>query len=285
VLFVLGNQAALAIENCMFLAKETQRVKDEGARARRESLDMLVSTMAHEIDNPLTIIIGQAQFLTEVIEDNKRQIPENLIETMTDSLKRIEKDSMRIAAINRSIEDYSKGGKGIIEPISINEVLESYKVLRALIAKKFSGVTYEESIDPNLPHAMAENILVEEILVNFAENAFHAVSRNAGEKRVVLNIFRKNNAIRIEMADNGYGMSEKVRKQVYEVPTTTKGSVEGTGLGLYRVRQICAILNAVYGAESDGEGKGSTFWVELPVAETNGSQGSDHANGKRNKIF
>ena len=49
------------------------------------------------------------------------------------------------------------------------------------------------------------------------------------------------------------------------MPTTTKGSSEGTGIGLYRVRQICELLKAKYGAESEGRGKGAMFYVDIPV--------------------
>ena len=78
--------------------------------------------------------------------------------------------------------------------------------------------------------------------------------------------------MRMEMSDNGYGIPEKVLKQLFEVPTTTKGSSEGTGIGLYRVRQICNILKAKYGAVSPGDGQGATFFVEIPFA----NQGKNH---------
>jgi two-component system nitrogen regulation sensor histidine kinase GlnL len=262
---VMGNQIALAIENCQFLAAEKEMLKKEGARARRESLDMLVSTMAHEIDNPITSVIGHADIIREYIENNKDKIPADVYAEIVKSADYVMKDAARVSKIIKVVEDYSKGGDGQLKELSIYDVLDPFHTLLMLVKEKIRGVQYTEEVDSNLPPFMAEAILIEEILLNFSENAFHAVKDNAGPKHVTLRIFSKENSlIRIEMRDNGYGIPENILKQLFEVPTTTKGSSEGTGIGLYRIRQICRVLKAKYGAESKGSGEGALFFVEIP---------------------
>ncbi|MBF0532897.1 MAG: GHKL domain-containing protein [Candidatus Omnitrophica bacterium] len=109
--------------------------------------------------------------------------------------------------------------------------------------------------------------MLEEVLANFCQNAYQAVQDVPGEKKVLLRIQRSNGGfVRIEFIDNGCGIAEQTKVKMFEVPTTTKGSAVGTGIGVYRVRQICEIINAKWGVDSDGKGKGARVWVDLLVA-------------------
>lgn len=263
VFSILATQAGLAIENCQFIEEEQERIKSEGARARRESMDMMVSTMAHEIDNPITSVIGNSEIVREYVEMNKSHMPEKAYEEINTALRFVENDAERVSKIIKAVEAYSKGGEGQIKPVSVYDALEPYHTLLILVKKKIPGVNYTEEVQDNLPPVMAEVILLEEILINYAENAFHAVQHN-DEKNVNLKITNHNDKLRIEITDNGYGIPRRIKEQLFEVPTTTKGSSEGTGIGLYRIRQICLILNAQYGVDSQGENKGSCFYVEIP---------------------
>lgn len=276
VFSILASQAGLAIENCMFMQAEQERIKEEGAKARRESLDMLVGTMAHEIDNPVTSALGPIDLIKEVAMQMKPAIPQEtyheFIAACDDSIHNI----LRISKIVNSIEKYSKGGEGELIPTSIYKVLDEYRVLIKMAKKDKQRKTnrpinYTEDIEDNLPMILAEDVLVEEILVNLVENAFHAVGRLEGERNVKLTIKKSpdQHHLRMEVLDNGYGMEEKIINQVFEVPTTTKGSMEGTGLGLYRVRKVCEILNAKRGCSSPGKDQGALFYVEIPFLEDN----------------
>jgi signal transduction histidine kinase len=267
VFSILGSHSALAIENCQFLEAEKERLKREGVKARRESLDMMVSTMAHEIDNPLTSVITNVDILREEIEDmDKSSLPDYNLSLIQRAIKAVIDDSFRVSKIITAVREYSKGGDGDLKPMLVYGVLDSYRTLFTLIKKDFEGVDYIEEIDENLPPIYAEPVLIEETLVNFSKNAFQAVRHNENGKKVTLRIYKKDDdCIRIEVEDNGSGIPPKILKLLYEVPTTTKGSAEGTGIGLYRIRQICEILRAKYGAESEGEGKGALMYVEIPV--------------------
>ncbi|MEW5894576.1 MAG: GAF domain-containing protein [Candidatus Omnitrophota bacterium] len=75
---VLGNQAALAITNCYFLEEEARRMEEAGLQERRISLDHIASSMAHEIDNPMSVICGQVEVLRETLEDVRIIMPEEM---------------------------------------------------------------------------------------------------------------------------------------------------------------------------------------------------------------
>ena len=104
--------------------------------------------------------------------------------------------------------------------------------------------------------------------MNLTTNALHAVRYNKGEKRVELKVFKNDDGfIRMEFSDNGYGIPSGMLKDVFLASVTTKGSVEGTGLGLYRIRKIVDTHKGKIRAESEGKGKGARFIVELPICK------------------
>ncbi|MBF0122783.1 MAG: GAF domain-containing sensor histidine kinase [Candidatus Omnitrophica bacterium] len=264
VLGVIADQTALAIENCRYLRAETERIKEEGSRVRREYLDTMVACMAHEIDNPMTVIIGQAGLLKEILSGSKTEISGHVFQEIDSSLGYMQDAAQRVSKIIKKVEEFAKGGAGKSELTNIYDVLEGYRVIKELSKKMKGDVSYEEHIAVDLPIVLAEKVMLEEVLINFMENAYHAVARNEGRKSVTLRIFSLDSVfVRLEFKDNGYGMSQETLQKVFEVPTTTKGSSEGTGLGLYRVRQICDVLGAHFGVHSDGLNKGACVWIDI----------------------
>jgi signal transduction histidine kinase len=271
---MMAGQTALAIENCRYFEAEKERLNLENAQARRESLDMLVATMAHEIDNPITGAIVQADMAKTLLEQVKNLIPPDIYAETVFALDYVNTNVWRVSKIVKAVEDYSKGGEGSLGPTSIYEVLEKYRPLQELQLKSAPQINYSEEIEPGLPGVMAETVLIEEILMNYTENALHAIRRKETDKQIRLSIKRRDGFLRLAVHDNGYGMSPEIARQVFEVPATTKASSEGTGLGLYRVRKICVILGARYGGESPGPGQGSDFWVEIPFIEDGAENGA-----------
>ncbi len=266
VFTILASQAGLAIENCLFIEAEKERMLRESTSNRRESLDMLVSTMAHEIDNPIQGAIGQAEMLKICLDFFRHHIPKETMDEAKQYCEKIEANCMRVSKIVKAVENYSKRETGNLKLVTLEDVITPFHSLVPMIQKKYKDVNYTEDIEESLPSVWAEEIMIEEILMNLIENAYHAVIHNEGKKSVHLHISKKNNDyIQITVRDNGYGIASKIKKQLFQVPTTTKGSSEGTGLGLYRIRQICEILKAKYGVESQGRGKGALFYVEFPI--------------------
>jgi K+-sensing histidine kinase KdpD len=261
----LANQTTLAVEVCESMQTEVDRIKEEGQRARMNFLDGMVSTMAHEIDNPLNIIVGQTKILKLHLAAGAQNSEEYKIK-MDSGLDKITETSYRISKIIRKVEEFAKGG-GKIEPTDIYGSVDGFLMIQKLMQKQNPGVIFKSDIEQNLPLVLGDIVMIEEILANFCENAYHAVHRNEGEKKIVLKIFRLNDkCVRINFTDNGYGIDKNTIEKIFNVPTTTKGSSEGTGIGMYRVRQICNIFRAQYGISSDGKGKGASAWVDLTVA-------------------
>ena len=150
----------------------------------------------------------------------------------------------------------------------IEEALEGFTELIKPQFKK-DKVELKFEVEEDLPLIFGDRIQFEEILMNFVMNSAHAL-RFEDDKSVLVKIFKKDErTIRLECSDKGYGIPAKIIEDIFLSSVTTKGSSEGTGLGLYRVRKIVDLFKGKVWAESEGKGKGSTFIVELPVFDGN----------------
>ncbi len=267
-LSVLGHQAAIAIDRCIYLEAETKRLEDEGLKERILSLDHMASSMAHEIDNPMHSVNVTAGFIRDLLKDARvRYLPAEVLNEFHAALDRIKVSGERVSGIVKAILDYSKmgQGKGEFKPVNIKEAVEGFSYLIEGEKKK-EMVRLDIQAEDNLPPILGDRIQLEEIFVNFVRNAIHAVKHKPKEdRRVILKIFKKDyKTIRIECIDDGYGIEKNLLKDIFLANVTTKGSSEGTGLGLHRVRKIVDAFGGKVWAESEGKDKGATLIVELP---------------------
>ncbi|MBF0484359.1 MAG: GAF domain-containing protein [Candidatus Omnitrophica bacterium] len=273
VLNIISDQIGLALDNCRFLERERVRTEEEGMQLRREQIDMMFMTLAHEIDNPNMSVSGNAQAVLAELDDFKgKTLDDSAYNYFTESLGAVVRDSKRITQLIKAFEKYAKGNIEF-EEVDLNELMKMFEPLLEVVRKKYfketGAVKYQAFIEEKLPKIFGVSVTIEEIWLNFMGNAFHAVRNNPPEKgkEVAFKMYQKNSQmIRMEVTDNGYGIAnEKIKSSLFNNPMTTKGSAEGTGLGLYRVRHICEMHKGRCGCESEGEGKGATFWVEIPV--------------------
>lgn len=267
-LSVLGHQAAIAIDRCIYLEAETKRLEEEGLKERILSLDHMASSMAHEIDNPMHSVNVTAGFIRDLLKDARvRYLPAEILNEFHAALDRIRVSGERVSGIVKAILDYSKmgKGKGEFKPVNIKEAVEGFSYLIGGEIKK-EMVRLDIQAEDNLPPILGDRIQLEEIFVNFIRNSIHAVKHKPKEdRRIVLKIFKKDyKTIRIECIDGGYGIEKNLLKDIFLANVTTKGSSEGTGLGLHRVRKIVDAFGGRVWAESEGKDKGATLIVELP---------------------
>ena len=267
VLGVLGNQAALAVKNCYFLEEEAARMEKLGLEERRVSLDHLTSSMAHEIDNPMMVIHGQVEGLQEAFQDLRISMPDDLRERVDKSMEYILEARSRVSGMIQAIKEYSRKTTGLLKLIKIYEVEEGYWKLFGYEFKREENrqIKYIKEISDNLPHILGDKIQLEEVFFNLANNAIHAVQRSE-VKEIKLKIFQKDEDwIRMEYSDTGCGIEKNIIGDIFLAHITTKGSTEGSGLGLYRVRKIIELHNGRIWAESAGKNKGAKIIVEFPV--------------------
>ncbi len=219
-----------------------------------------VSSVTHELRSPLASI--QLSFETM----QRPQLPEAVQSRL---FTMVQRDIERLARLVDRILLSARLDRGILDYQSQWEVFN----LKELIVRSLEESKY---LDPNIRQRVTlicpEHLNVrstrmgmEMILGNLVENAIKYSPRAS---KIEISVLRENYELRISVADNGYGVNTKDQRKIFKMfhrtPLATKNAVPGTGLGLYIVKSLVKSLRGQIWVESDGIGKGSTFWVAFP---------------------
>jgi len=257
---MVANLAAVAIENVRLLEVEAnaRRIAEDANRAKDEFL----SVLSHELRTPLNAILGWTRILKtdsldasrnaqaiETIERNAR-LQNNLIEDLLD-VSRIISGKMRIE--NEKI-DFSAVVKSALETV------------RPLADAKNISLEFE---NPNASLEInGDATRLQQIVINLANNAVKFTPANGA---VVVILSKKNHIARLEITDTGIGISRDFLPHIFDrfrqADSTTRRNYNGLGLGLTIVRNLIELHNGQIYAESDGEGKGASFAIEIPLIE------------------
>jgi len=262
----LSSQVSLAIENCLFWQEEKIRLAQQEQIRRQRAMDHFSASMAHEIDNPLMAVFFAAEGIKSKIDSFKGRLSSEEEAYLEKKSQRIQKDLARISKLIKSVREFSSQTTGEFSLLIMDEVIEGFlDIVSPQI--KYEGIIFNKEIEWGIP-VEGNKIHLEEVLVNIFINALHAVKYNKGPKIITLKVYRNSpKSFLIVFQDNGYGIEKALLEDIFLDFVTTKASTEGTGMGLARVRKIVENHGGRIWAESEGKGKGATFYVELPIAE------------------
>jgi len=265
ILNQISDRVALAIEHTQYLAAERKRNEEENKDKRQFQLDRFASSMAHQIRNPLNIIYSTQQSFDDLLFQVKGKIDDEFYVSLQRENKEAKACCERITNTITTILDFGRGRINL-RNIKVNELLEGFDILNKLIIKKY-GVALTVEIQDKLPEFQGDIHLIEEALIIYLDNSCQAVSKENYSKTVAFQVIQVDaDYIRCKISDNGHGIAEDTQKVLFDVSTSTKGT-EGNGLGLWRVRKICEIMEgSKYGFYSAGRGHGASFWVDLKIA-------------------
>lgn len=227
-------------------------------RTRRD----FVSSVSHELRTPLASIKGYTETLLEgAIND-----PENA----TAFLNIIHQESEQLTALINDVLDLSRIESGKIfysfEPLEIRPQLEKTVALFEQVASR-KGVRIELNVPEGLPAVNADKNYFDIVMRNLIDNAIKYVDANRG--RVTVSAYKADDAVSIEVSDNGIGIPksdlERIFERFYRVDKARSRELGGTGLGLSIVKHIVLAHKGKVEVRSRTS-SGSTFTVTLPIA-------------------
>ena len=250
---LLRRTIRYAIERKQAEERERQLQLQLNLSNRLASLGLMVEGIAHEINNPLTSVIGFAQMLT--FED----IPENTRE----DVKTIGDNAQRVADIMKNLLTFAKQQKLERTYINVNEIMEATLKIRAYPLED-SNITVTTQLDPALPSTMADATLLQQAFLNLVINAETAMKLAHGKGSLLIVTELISDTIQISFTDDGPGIAEANLVHLFDPFFSTRGVGQGTGLGLSVCYGIIAEHNGRINVKSQ-LGKGSVFTVELPV--------------------
>jgi C4-dicarboxylate-specific signal transduction histidine kinase/ligand-binding sensor domain-containing protein len=258
----LGLQLGVMVENR--LAEEEKRnLHEQLFRAEKlAAVGELIAGVAHEINNPLTGIVGLSELL---LRENK----ENLDEDTKKDLKSIFESSERIKKIVANLLRFARRGAPMRKDVSINELLDRVISIRDY-EMNVRNVELKKNYQLDLPLVMADPSQLEQVFLNLITNAEYAIhdhQQKAGTLTIATSVVPDNSGgetVVIEFSDTGTGIPIDVLPKLFNPFFTTKGVGKGTGLGLSTSYGIIKGHGGeIYGGNR-AEG-GAVFTVKLPV--------------------
>jgi nitrogen-specific signal transduction histidine kinase/ActR/RegA family two-component response regulator len=267
LLEALSNHLSINLENARLYSDvlrevvERKRAEEERLELERKiqinsrltSIGEMAAGIAHEINNPLTPILGFADMLL------KRDLP---VDIKAD-LQIIRDSARRTADVTRRLLLFARQSKPMRTLCNINEVVETTLQLRAYHLKT-SNIKVITELDPELPQTMADAGQLQQVVLNLIMNAEYSMVHARGGGNLLIKTEKNNNIIRVLVKDDGVGISKENMEKLFTPFFSTKKVGEGTGLGLSTCHGIVAEHNGRIYAESE-VGKGATFIVELPI--------------------
>ncbi len=254
-LAILANNLSVALENAKLyedLRRQMWELKNAQEQlvqaAKLVAIGELASNVAHEINNPLTSILGYAELIKE----------ETDIESIMKDVEIIENDSLRARDIVHQLLEFSRKRSLEMKRININGLLTEVIGLVSLQLKDTQIVISEDFAD--IPAIEGDPNQLKQVFLNIINNATFAM-QNEGTLGIATSI--KDSTIHISVSDTGRGIPREVISRVFEPFFSTKKE-KGTGIGLSVSYKIIQSHNGRIEVESQ-EGKGSTFTVILPI--------------------
>ena len=220
---------------------------------RLASIGELASGIAHELNNPLTGVIGFAELLLE------KDIPDDVRE----DLKIIYSEAKRTAEVVKNLLTFARKHTPVKQLVNINRIIEKVLELRTY-EQKVSNIQVIARFASDLPEVMADYFQLQQVFLNIVINAEHFMIEAHHRGTLTITTERIGDIIKASFTDDGPGISKENLGHLFDPFFTTKEVGEGTGLGL----SICHGMIAEHGGRIYAEselGKGATFVVELPV--------------------
>jgi PAS domain S-box-containing protein len=238
--------------------QEAGRLQDELAHAGRVSLmGVLGAALAHELNQPLTAIMSNAQAAQRFLKN-----PSPNLQEVTEILEDIALDDERASDVIRRMRALVKKEPVDFKTLDLAEVLQSVERLTQKNAT-MRNISVSLDVDPDLPQVRGDRVQLQQVLLNLLLNAFDATESSGPESRsVVVRARRESSQLVIEVRDCGVGIPAEIYNRLFEPFQSSKK--QGLGMGLSISKSIVERLGGRLSAENNPD-RGATFYVSLPV--------------------
>jgi two-component system NtrC family sensor kinase len=272
VIFIVGG-VSIIIMASMLSIRQVGRIK-EADRAKElmneqvietgklASIGELAAGIAHEINNPVAIMVEEAGWIQDLLEEEDFARSENLDE-FERALKQINTQGKRCKEITHKLLSFARKTDARLQEFSINDLIEEVVGLSEQRAK-YAKVTITPQLDASLPSIQASPSEMQQVFLNLINNAVDAMERQGGE--IVVTTRREKDQLVIEVRDTGPGIPPANLDRIFDPFYTTKPVGKGTGLGLSICYGIIKKMGGDISVDSTMD-EGTTFVIKIPVRE------------------
>lgn len=234
----------------------TDRKRLEEELIQKEKLSALgefISAIAHEINNPLTGVLGYAEIL-QLAEDPK---------DFKEDVQRLYKEAVRCQCLVKNLLTFARRSAPHKEFSNVNEIVE-----RSIDLKRHqleaNGIEVAARLDGNVPPVMLDPQQMQQVFLNIIDNAYHALRERRGPRLIVVASALNAGNLEISFGNNGPAIPQDLLAKIFAPFFTTKEFGKGTGLGLSIAQGIVRDHGGRIGVQSE-EGKDTVFTISIPL--------------------
>lgn len=267
MLTAISHQAAVAIENSQLfdnLHKVNQELKQQQTQLieseKLSALGQLASGVAHEINNPMTSILGYSQLIIGQLGQENLDAPK--IKECAEFAGIVESEAHRCQAIVQTLLQFGRRKKEEMAAMDVNKAIEAALLIAKFHIKK-THIEIKQELSSNLPAIMADANQLQQVFLNLIINARDAMEKTGGTL-LISSCDSTEGQVIVKFADTGCGIPEDKLDEIFKPLYTTKEEGKGTGLGLSITQDILELHKAKIEVESS-VGKGTTFTIRFPV--------------------
>ncbi|MFZ0928884.1 MAG: ATP-binding protein, partial [Syntrophobacteraceae bacterium] len=224
------------------------------------SIGELAAGIAHEINNPVAIMVEEAGWMGDLLEEHELQETQN-VEEFRRSLKQISLQGVRCKEITHKLLSFARKTDPVHHKLQVNDTIEgSLSICEQ--RSKFSNIRIQTELDRSLPAISASPTELQQVFMNLINNAIDAMGSGGGLLEIRSGVV--GDKVVVDVADTGHGISKEIMSRIFEPFFTTKPVGKGTGLGLSICYGIIKKLGGDLTVDSS-IGLGTTFHVSVPI--------------------
>lgn len=227
------------------------------------SIGELSAGVAHEINNPLAIILTERQILLDC-EKQTPDLPPEFRSQLSESLEQIDIQTKRCKRITHSLLRFSRRTESVVESLNLNAFIQEVVDLMEREAKA-NGIKFITDLSPGLPVMVSDASQLQQVFLNLITNAIDAHDgKPYGRIHITTSLSKDSGGVLVRISDTGSGIPHEFMEKIFDPFFTSKPVGKGTGLGLSICYSIIRRLGGDISVESN-IGEGTQFDIYLPL--------------------